>query len=71
LRGQFCGAGGVRLRGLARTPRCAAVNVNPDTAQRDMNLPKAIMQHFGHIDFGTYLEVVDAGEISVGDTIES
>jgi uncharacterized protein len=63
--------GGVRLRGLARTPRCAAVNVNPDTAQRDMNLPKAIMQHFGHTDLGAYLEVVDDGKISVGDTIES
>jgi uncharacterized protein len=63
--------GSVRLRGLARTPRCAAVNVNPDTAQRDMNLPKAIMQHFGHTDLGAYLEVLDDGEVSVGDMLKS
>jgi MOSC domain-containing protein YiiM len=29
------------------------------------------MQHFGHTDLGAYLEVVDDGKISVGDTIES
>src|SRR6266404_8294990 len=34
--------GRIHVRGLARTPRCAAVNVNPDTAIRDANLPKAI-----------------------------
>lgn len=63
--------GSVRLRGLARTPRCAAVNVNPGTAARDMNLPKAIMAYFGHTDLGAYLEVLDDGEISVGDLIKN
>lgn len=61
--------GNVRLRGLARTPRCGAVNVNPDTAERDANLPKAIMQNFGHTDLGAFLEVLDDGEMRQGDDV--
>ncbi|WP_375410617.1 MOSC domain-containing protein [uncultured Methylobacterium sp.] len=61
--------GVVRFRGLARTPRCAAVNVNPMTAERDANLPKAIRQHFGHVDLGVYLEVLEDGAVRVGDAV--
>jgi uncharacterized protein len=61
--------GRIHVRGLARTPRCAAVNVNPDTAVRDANLPKAISQHFGHVDLGVYLQVLSDGELQVGDEV--
>ncbi|WP_019903688.1 MOSC domain-containing protein [Methylobacterium sp. 77] len=61
--------GPVRFRGLARTPRCGAVNVNPTTAERDANLPKAIKQHFGHVDLGIYLEVVEGGTIAPADRL--
>jgi uncharacterized protein YcbX len=61
--------GKVRLRGLARTPRCGAVNVNPETAERDANLPRAIMQNFGHTDLGVFMEVLDDGEIRPGDDV--
>jgi hypothetical protein len=60
---------GTRFRGTLRTRRCAAVNVNPETAARDANLPKAIMQHVGHTDLGIYLEVLSDGVCSVGDTV--
>lgn len=63
------GIGHVRFRGLARTPRCAAVNVNPDTAERDVNLPRAIKQNFGHVNLGIYLEVIEGGQISKKDTV--
>ncbi|GJE70472.1 MOSC domain-containing protein [Methylorubrum podarium] len=59
--------GALRLRGLARTPRCAAVDVNPETAARDTHLPKALKRHFGHVDLGIYLEVLTDGAIAVGD----
>ncbi|MBB5763786.1 MOSC domain-containing protein [Methylorubrum rhodesianum] len=59
--------GFLRLRGLARTPRCAAVDVNPETAARDTNLPKALKRNFGHVDLGIYLEVLADGAIAVGD----
>ncbi|CAN5352002.1 MOSC domain-containing protein [soil metagenome] len=61
--------GQIRFRGLARTPRCGAVNVNPETARRDANLPKAISRHFGHVDLGIYLEVLSDGDIHVGDPL--
>ncbi|KQP92106.1 MOSC domain-containing protein [Methylobacterium sp. Leaf117] len=61
--------GGVRFRGLARTPRCAAVNVNSVTAERDANLPRAIRQHFGHVDLGVYLEVLNDGDLQIGDVV--
>jgi uncharacterized protein YcbX len=61
--------GEVSFRGLARTPRCAAVNVNPETAVRDANLPKAISRHFGHVDLGIYLEVLCNGDLHLGDAV--
>ena len=61
--------GGIRFRGALRTQRCAAVNVNPETAARDANLPKAIMQLAGHTDLGIYLEVLSDGVCSVGDAV--
>ena len=61
--------GALTLRGAKRTRRCAAIDVNPVTAERDTRLPKAIVQAFGHPDLGVYLEVVEDGRIAVGDAI--
>jgi uncharacterized protein YcbX len=61
--------GSLAFRGLERTPRCAAVNVNPRTAQRDLNLPKALMAHFGHPDLGVYVETLVDGELGLGDLL--
>ena len=68
--GREIAIGSLRLRGLARTPRCAAIDVNPDTAKRDTALPKALKRHFGHVDLGIYLEVLTEGEITTGDRLE-
>ncbi len=65
--GREVSIGGLRLRGLARTPRCAAVDVNPETAARDTHLPRALKRHFGHVDLGLYLEVLADGAVGVGD----
>lgn len=59
----------VALHGLARITRCAATNVNPDTAKRDMTIPLALKDAFGHMDCGIYAEVIDGGEIKSGDAI--
>src|ERR1700692_3316508 len=56
--GREVGIGGIRFRAALRTRRCAAIDVNPETAARDTNLPKAIMQHVGHTDLGIYFEVL-------------
>ena len=61
--------GGAMLRVLARIERCAATNVDPATAARDLNIPKALHDHFGHIDMGVYAEVTGAGPIAPGDRL--
>lgn len=63
------GIGDARLRILERIVRCAAVNVDPVTAQRDMNIPKALMQAYDHADCGVYAEVVEDGLIQRDDEI--
>lgn len=58
--------GGTRLRISMRTKRCPATQVNPETAQRDIDIPRELRHHFGHSDMGVYAEVIEGGEISVG-----
>ena len=69
LVGSTLAIGGVRLRIVKNIVRCAAINVDPVTAQRDMNLPQTLMKHFGHDDCGVYAEVISGGEIAAGDAI--
>jgi len=61
--------GGARLKAVERIQRCAATNVNPDTAERDMNIPLTLRKGFGHIDMGVYAQVVDGGEVKAGDPV--
>jgi uncharacterized protein YcbX len=58
-----------RLRIVRRIVRCAATNVDPDTGMRDLSIPETLMRSLGHADCGVYGEVVDAGEIAVGDQL--
>jgi uncharacterized protein YcbX len=67
--GRTIGAGTVRLRGVSTIDRCAATNVNPETAARDLAVPEALVAAFGTPDCGVYLEVLSAGEMAVGDAI--
>jgi uncharacterized protein YcbX len=61
--------GDVRLKVVKRIVRCAAVNVDPDTAERDLAIPQALQRRLGHGDCGIYAEVIDGGSIAVGDAI--
>jgi uncharacterized protein YcbX len=58
-----------RLRIVKRIARCAAVNVEPDTGRRDLDIPRALMRSLGHADCGIYAEVIAPGAIAAGDTI--
>ena len=55
------------LEVFKRTQRCAATNVNPENALRDINIPNEINSHFGHLDLGVYAKVKKTGLISVND----
>jgi uncharacterized protein len=61
--------GAARLKVVKTITRCAATNVDPDTAARDLDIPAALMRALGHNECGIYAEVVASGTISLGDTI--
>jgi uncharacterized protein YcbX len=61
--------GGARLRIMRRIVRCAAINVDPVTAQRDLEIPETMQLRFGHADCGVYAEVISDGEITIGDAV--
>lgn len=61
--------GAARLRIVRPITRCAAIDVNPETAERDQNLPRSLMRAFGHAQMGIYAEVISAGAIGAGDSL--
>ena len=67
--GKTLSIGSTRLFVQKRIQRCAAITVNPATAQRDINLLKSLQDHYGHVDFGIYAVVESGGDIAVGDPI--
>lgn len=67
--GQRLRIGEAVLRVVERIDRCAAVNVNPQTADRDMNVVKALQAGYGHVDCGVFLEVETAGTVKPGDPV--
>lgn len=69
LLGQTLAIGEARLKIVKRIVRCAATNVDPDTAARDLDIPNTLMRRFGHADCGVYAEVTAAGSIAAGDKI--
>jgi uncharacterized protein YcbX len=61
--------GETRLKVVKRIVRCAAVNVDPDTAERDLAIPQGLQRRLGHGDCGIYAEVTTGGSIAIGDAI--
>jgi uncharacterized protein YcbX len=71
LLGRTLAVGEVRLKVVKRITRCAAINVDPDTAARDLNIPHTLMRRFGHADCGVYAEVIAGGTIATGDLMKT
>ncbi len=57
------------LQCFQRTRRCAATNVNPETASRDLSIPAHISRALGHGDLGVYAKVTQDCHIAKGATI--
>jgi hypothetical protein len=68
--GELATKSGLRLKVTKRIERCAATNVDPVTAERDMEIPKTLVQRLGHVDCGIYAEVLAGGELRPGDELE-
>ena len=61
--------GPAECRVVRRTRRCPATNVDPATAHRDADVPKALRDAFGHADLGVYLQPVGVGTVAPGDAV--
>lgn len=61
--------GGAELKVFKQTERCAAINVNPETGVRDLDLLADLRRTWQHTDFGIYARVTKAGEIAVDDGV--
>lgn len=66
---QRIAVGSAKLRVISPITRCAATEVNPATAERDISVVAELMRHFGHNIMGIYAEVIAPGEIAIGDTV--
>lgn len=69
LVGKTLAVGEARLLVTKRIERCAATNVDPATARRDMEIPRLLLRDFGHADCGVYARVTQGGRIAVDDAI--
>lgn len=65
--GKTITVGSAQLEIIERIGRCEATNVNPGTAERDANIPKALLDGYGHADCGVMAVVTRPGTVRVGD----
>ena len=61
--------GEVELEVTARLQRCGAINADPAGGGRDMDLMRAILDRYRHLDFGVEANVAAGGEIRAGDPV--
>ena len=63
------GIGDARLAVYARTGRCEATNVDPQSGVRDFAIPAMLTRAYGHQEFGVYASVTQGGKIAAGDRV--
>ena len=68
--GQTIQVGGALLRVTKRIVRCAATQVNPETAVRDADPVQELQRLYGHSDLGIHAEVIEGGRFALGDGVE-
>lgn len=61
--------GGATLRIRERIRRCLATTANPETGARDVDTLRSLNM-LDHQDFGIYAEVMESGDIALGDRLE-
>ena len=64
--GRVLVAGEVRLNVVEPIERCAATEVNPATATRDLHVLRGLADRFGHVEMGIYAQVIAGGTVAPG-----
>lgn len=67
--GKVLTVGGATAEVLKPIVRCAATHVCPTTAERDVDLVKALFDSYGHMFCGIYLNVTEGGVVGEGDAV--
>ena len=67
--GRRVSLGGAMLEVVDVIRRCAATEVNPATAARDLHVLKGLAD-FGHAEMGVYAKVLSRGRVERGGTLE-
>lgn len=62
--------GAAELEITHRIPRCAATDVDPTAAIRDVDMVGALERAYGHHDCGIYARVITGGTIRQGDRLD-
>lgn len=65
--GKTIAIGGARLLVRERIKRCMMTTANPETGIRDAQTLDALRDGWGHTDFGVVAEVVETGQVQIGD----
>jgi uncharacterized protein YcbX len=63
--------GGAQAKVFKPIVRCAAPDVNPETADRDAEVTTALFDNYGHTHCGIYLHVTEGGLVREGDAVEA
>lgn len=66
--GRTLSIGGIEAEMFKPIVRCAATHVHPDTAERDLDITRALFDNYGHMHTGIYVRVTRAGAVAVGDS---
>jgi uncharacterized protein YcbX len=61
--------GWARVQVFKPIVRCAAPGVDPTTAERDLEITKALFDNYGHLHCGVYVRVTSAGAVGLGDAV--
>lgn len=69
MTGQALNVGAAKAAVLKPIVRCAATHVDPTSAERDVDLVKALFDHYGHMFCGIYLNVTQGGAVGEGDAV--
>jgi len=67
--GRQISLGAARLTVVDSIERCAATNVDPSTAERDLNILLQLQRGFGHVTMGVYARVEAAGRVGREDLV--
>jgi uncharacterized protein YcbX len=51
-------------------PRCVAINIKPETDDKNLDLLRSLKEHYQHFDMGLYLVPLSSGKITKEDTIK-